>query len=254
MSPLSYLLASYPGSSPCRKAGREPGRSDHVPRDILSVVLCVVLIIELLPTQSVLSADTAVVVCCWDYRLALKERVPGMIFQLVPRPNFRARVWTLSLWKLGQVYIRLSVNWVIVGVNYIISYRQRLLWRQKICKLAICDDDLLYLNNLIGVTTCQYARMITPQFYQWTSPDPIFRQVRRARAKNLVSGDETISTIASTVAPSFTLPRRCFVQTTQEAVALSTLTALAIAHCVSKESLEGLCEQLWVLYTPSMLS
>jgi len=36
----------------------------------------------------------------------------------------------------------------------------------------------------------------------------------------------------------------------QEAVALSTLTALAIAHYVSKESLEGLCEQLWVLYTP----
>ena len=25
-----WWLASYPGSSPCRKAGREPGRSDHV--------------------------------------------------------------------------------------------------------------------------------------------------------------------------------------------------------------------------------
>ena len=25
-----YILASYPGSSPCRKAGREPGRTDHV--------------------------------------------------------------------------------------------------------------------------------------------------------------------------------------------------------------------------------
>ena len=33
----------------------EPGRSDHVPRDVLCVVLCVVLIIELLPSQSVLS-------------------------------------------------------------------------------------------------------------------------------------------------------------------------------------------------------
>ena len=33
--------------------------------------------------------------------------------------------------------------------------------------------------------------MITPQFYQWMCPDPIFRQGRRARAKNLVSGDET---------------------------------------------------------------
>ena len=42
---------------PYRKTGREPGRSDHVPRD----VLCVVLIIELLPTQSVLSGTRAVI-------------------------------------------------------------------------------------------------------------------------------------------------------------------------------------------------
>ena len=41
------------------------------------------------------------------------------------------RVWTLSLWKLGQVYLRRSVNWVIVGVNYIISHQQRFLWCQK---------------------------------------------------------------------------------------------------------------------------
>ena len=30
-----------------------------------------------------------------------------------------------------------------------------------------------------------------PQFYQWTCPEPIFRQGRRACTKNLVSGDET---------------------------------------------------------------
>ena len=41
--------------------GREPGRTDHVPRDVLCVVLCVVLIIELLPTQSVLSGTSAVI-------------------------------------------------------------------------------------------------------------------------------------------------------------------------------------------------
>ena len=35
-----------------RKTGREPGRFIHVPRDVACVVLCVVLIIELLPTQS----------------------------------------------------------------------------------------------------------------------------------------------------------------------------------------------------------
>ena len=38
-----------------RKTGGEPGRSDHVPCDIL----CVVLIIKLLPTQPVLSIISA---------------------------------------------------------------------------------------------------------------------------------------------------------------------------------------------------
>ena len=43
-----------PGLLPCKEMGREPERYDHMPRDVLCVVLCVVLIIELLPTQSVL--------------------------------------------------------------------------------------------------------------------------------------------------------------------------------------------------------
>ena len=38
-----------------RKMGREPGRFDNVPRDVVCVVLCEVLIIGLLPTQSDLS-------------------------------------------------------------------------------------------------------------------------------------------------------------------------------------------------------
>ena len=42
---IPMQVASYPGFSPCRKTGREPGRFDHVPRDIPCVVLCVVLII-----------------------------------------------------------------------------------------------------------------------------------------------------------------------------------------------------------------
>ena len=46
----------------------------------------------------------------------------------------------------------------------------------------------------------------------------------------------------------YTLPR--FIQTVQEAVTLSTLTVFAIAHYISKESLEGLCEQLRVVCTP----
>ena len=49
---MSVLLASYPGSSPTEKWG-ESLRSDHVPCDLLCVVLCVVWIIELLPTQSI---------------------------------------------------------------------------------------------------------------------------------------------------------------------------------------------------------
>ena len=119
---------------------------------------------------------------------------PDQIFCARPADSSKNRVWTLSLRKLGQVYIWRSVNWVIVGVNYIISNQQRLLWHQKICKLAIYDDaqrNLLYLTNLIGATTWHYARTITPQFYQWRCPDPIFRQGHRARVKNLVSGYET---------------------------------------------------------------
>ena len=48
------IRSLVPRLLPCRKTGREPGRTDHVPRDVLCVVLCMVLIIELLPTQSVL--------------------------------------------------------------------------------------------------------------------------------------------------------------------------------------------------------
>ena len=47
--PSVYLTSLVPGSYP--ENGREPGRFDHVPRDV-AVVLCVVMIIKLLPTQS----------------------------------------------------------------------------------------------------------------------------------------------------------------------------------------------------------
>ena len=58
---VKYYYSLVPRLLPCRKTGREPGRSDHVPRDVLCVVLCVVLIIELLPTQFVLSGTRAVI-------------------------------------------------------------------------------------------------------------------------------------------------------------------------------------------------
>ena len=39
---MCVCVASYPGSSLAEKTGREPGRTDHVPRDVLCVVLYVV--------------------------------------------------------------------------------------------------------------------------------------------------------------------------------------------------------------------
>ena len=72
---------------------------------------------------------------------------------LVPRPNFlcaacrlvKNRVWTLPLWKMGQVYIWWAVNWIIVGVNYIISYQQQhLLCCQKSCKLFMMTHNAIY--------------------------------------------------------------------------------------------------------------
>ena len=51
--PLSWFSYSLvPRLLPYRKTGREPGRFNHVPRDVQCVVLCVVLIIKLLPTHS----------------------------------------------------------------------------------------------------------------------------------------------------------------------------------------------------------
>ena len=52
------------------------------------------------------------------------------IFCVRPADSLKNWVWTLLLRRLGKVYIRESVNWVILGVNYIISNQQRLLWRQ----------------------------------------------------------------------------------------------------------------------------
>ena len=46
-----------------RKTAREPGRFYHVPRD----VACVVLIIELLPTQSDSKYCPAIYRCCWSF-------------------------------------------------------------------------------------------------------------------------------------------------------------------------------------------
>ena len=44
--------------------GREPGRLHHVHDDVLCVVLCVVLVIELLPTHSLTTVSSIVLETC----------------------------------------------------------------------------------------------------------------------------------------------------------------------------------------------
>ena len=58
--------------------------------------------------------------------------------------------------------------------------------------LFVMMHNLLYLSNLIGETTCRYARIIV------NVSRPYFRQDRRPPTKNLVSGDETYC-IASSI-------------------------------------------------------
>ena len=67
--------------------------------------------------------------------------------------------------KTGHVYIRWSVNWVLITLSATRSVcfaaEKFASWLFVMTHNAI---NLLYLSNLIGATTCQYARMITPQF------------------------------------------------------------------------------------------
>ena len=70
---------------------------------------------------------------------------PDQIFRMRPADSSKNRVWTLSLRKLGQVYIWQTGNWVIVGVNYIISYQQHLLWHQKFASwLFVMTHNAIY--------------------------------------------------------------------------------------------------------------
>ena len=57
------LLPSFL-SHTVQKTGREPGRFDHVRDDVLYVVLCVVLVIELSPTHAILTHCQSRLVDC----------------------------------------------------------------------------------------------------------------------------------------------------------------------------------------------
>ena len=135
------------------------------------------------------------------------ENVPGPLplnhtasngkLSLVPRTNFcthpadlsKNRVWTLSLWKLGHVYVWWSVNWIIVDVNYIVSFQQRLLcchWWWCITQFTLpeqsdwCDNILIRSYDYIPVLPVNMSR---PYFS--TRPQP------QDTCKKLGSGDDT---------------------------------------------------------------
>ena len=73
-------------------------------------------------------------------------------------------------------------NWVIVGVNYVISYLQHLLWCQKICKLFVMMHSFTWAIWLMWQHADTFV-WFCPSF-QWMCPDPIFRQGHRVQAKN----------------------------------------------------------------------
>ena len=98
---------------------------------------------------------------------------PDQIFCTRPADSSKSRAWTLSLQKLGQVYIQRSVNWVIVGVNYIISYWQPLPEQSDWC------------NNM-PIPLYDYAPVLPVNVSR-----PYFSTRPQGTCKNLVSGDKT---------------------------------------------------------------
>ena len=116
---------------------------------------------------------------------------PDQIFRVCPVDSSQNRVWTLSLRKLGQVYIWLSGNWVIVGVNYIISI---CFGTQKFASWQFMMMHLLYLSNLIGATTWQYATYNYIPVLPVNVSRPYFlTRPQGVHAKNVVSGDGKVS-------------------------------------------------------------
>ena len=83
---------------------------------------------------------------------------------------------------------RASLNWVIGGVNYIISCLQCLLWHQKICKLVICalPEQSDWCDNM-PIHSHGYAHVLPVSVSR-----PYFStRLQGTCAKNFVSGDGT---------------------------------------------------------------
>ena len=114
-----------------------------------------------------------------------------------PGESSKNRVWTLSLQKLEQVYIRQSVNWVIVGVNTLSATSSVCFGAKKFaswlfvmsinCDLPEqsdwCDNMPIYSYNYIPVLPVNVSR-------------PYFSTKPQGARKKLVSGDESTESLA----------------------------------------------------------
>ena len=104
---------------------------------------------------------------------------PDQIFHIRPVDSSKKRSGHAK--TRASLHMAIS-NWVIVGVNYVISYLQHLLWCQKICKLFVMMHSFTWAIWLMWQHADTFV-WLRPSF-QWMCPDPIFRQGHRVQAKN----------------------------------------------------------------------
>ena len=93
----------------------------------------------------------------------------------------------------GYVYIWQSTNWVIAGVNYIISYQQvSALAPQKIASwLFVMTHNAVEQSDWCDNMPIHSYDYMPRAVLSVNVSRPIFRQGHRAHTKDLVSGDET---------------------------------------------------------------
>ena len=111
---------------------------------------------------------------------------PDQIFRVRHADSSKNRVRTLSVRKLGHVYIWRSVNWVLITLSATSSI---CLGAKKIASwLFVMTHNTIYFTSAIRLVR-QHANMLV-----WLHPsflpvnvskfNPIFQQGRRPRAKN----------------------------------------------------------------------
>ena len=94
---------------------------------------------------------------------------PDQIFRACPADSSKNRVWTLSLRKLGQVYIWRAVNWVIVGVNYIISDQHSVCFGAK----KFASWLFMMTHNAISPEQSDWCDNMTLRLYNYAPVLPV---------------------------------------------------------------------------------